>query len=876
MIKEAVGIAINGREVKIAHLYRDKHRLGVDFLETALLSQDMDYEISKKVEETAQTALAQSEEDAFATKTPYIADATPEKESNLKENVDVIYSLVRKFAGRRVRVAFNAPPYRVTYQDLDTHLDYDKNVFRGSLKKKIDQWKKGFNELDNVSVIARTDGTLCNVSCEIKQPPIIDILEQLNTFFKGNLVLNLMDPNEISLVNLAKTSYDFHGTNEITVIIEIETEFSRLIFMRGEDLLTVSPIIPENYNPDIFDIIYSKIIYELDNLNLTEVNNILLAGKASTNAARNFLEKKFKNVRIGFIVSQPLAENLSTQYSREDLSDYAIPISLAWKAVLQKDSTFIPTNLLPSQIIERQKMLTLNSAGYLILALLGISAFILTWKITAKNIEVRHLRNTNKSLTERIASSEGTVKRVQDLEDQINKLTKRIILSDSLSYGSDRLLSFLELLNQTVANTKSVWIDEIQSTPNGISLKGVALKRKSVPELSEALGVARIRKLTRFEIGSTKAFAFEMEVDWKNQPFRPNSIPPAAPGLLPPVSPSEVKPSIVTNTITDGDRTITATQEVVAEGTPAPMPGPVSPTVTPHSEKSRLIEQETANLLAEIDRVKREQAARTANQPDASRWADSNSRPAQAPGSDGSASALPVPPSATNPPSYNQTGQLTIKISAHANKLTAAKEVQKLHRLGVETYITRFANSSPEIPYWVCRGRFSNYAEAERELQRLQKIVPGSHVIIESDTGLPLGAAASASRGEKIERATENHDYQNIKQANQILAPAEAGSADVSTNHPASPSEGADGVNGVWYTIGLNAHATRFTALKEVENLRAKGHEAFVTQPPDASTEVPYWVCLGKYRTQQAAETKLNLLRKSRPGNYKIIAMRAD
>ncbi|MDZ7264321.1 MAG: SPOR domain-containing protein [candidate division KSB1 bacterium] len=872
MMKEAVGIAINGREVKIAHLYRDKNRLGVDFLETAILAHDMDYEINKKVEETAEAALAQNDEDIFASKTPYEGHAAAEKESNLKENIDVIYSLVRKFASRRIRVAFNAPPYRVNYQDLDTHLDYDKKVFRGSLKKKIDQWKKGFNELDNVSVIARKDGTLCNVSCEIKQPPIIDILEQLNTFFKGNLFLNLMDPNEIALVNLAKTSYDFRDANVITVIIEIETEFSRLIFMRGEDLLTVSPIIPENFNPDIFDIIYSKIIYELDNLNLTEINNILLAGKASTNAAKSFFEKKFKTVRVGFVVSQPLAENLSTQFAREDLSEYAIPISLAWKAVAQKDSPFIPTNLLPAQIIDRQKMLTLDSAGYLILVLLGLSAFILTWKITAKNIEVHQLRNTNRSLTERIASSEGTVKRVQDLEEQINKLTKRIILSDSLSYGSDRLLTFLELLNQTVLSTKSVWIDEIQSTTNGINLKGVALKRKSVPELSEALGVARIRKLTRFEIGGTKAFAFEMEVDWKNQPFRPNSIQPSTPGMLPPVPPNQVKPNLVTNTITDGNRTITATQEVVGEGSGMPTNYPAQSMTTIRSEKSRLIEQETAKLLAEIERMKSEQAT----QSEPRHRPESNAGVASEAVADGAMRGYPAQPSSSPEPTVAAVGQFTIKISAHANKLTAAKEVQKLHRLGIETYITRFANSSPEIPYWVCCGRFSSYAEAQQELQRLQKVVPGSHSIIESNTGLPLDATSSASRAERIERAIENHDYQNIKQANQILAPAEAGPADASISHPAPNSDTATAMGREWYTIGINAHATRLTAQKEVESLRSKGHDAFMAQPPDASSDVPYWVCLGRYHSQQTAIARLNLLRKSRPGNYKIIAMHND
>ena len=145
-----------------------------------------------------------------------------------------------------------------------------------------------------------------------------------------------MDSNEVSLANLARNSYNFYETNEITVIVQLETEFSRIIFMKGDDLLTVSPIITEGLSPEINEIIYSKIIYELDNLNISEINNLLLSGKASTSTAKSFFEKEFPKVRVGFIVSQPLAENLSTQFSREDLSDYAIPIALAWKVVDSK------------------------------------------------------------------------------------------------------------------------------------------------------------------------------------------------------------------------------------------------------------------------------------------------------------------------------------------------------------------------------------------------------------------------------------------------------------------------------------------------------------------------------------------------------------
>ena len=60
-----------------------------------------------------------------------------------------------------------------------------------------------------------------------------------------------MDTNEISLVNLARKNFHFHDPNEISVIIQVETEFSRIIFMKGDDLYTVSPIINESFNPEI-------------------------------------------------------------------------------------------------------------------------------------------------------------------------------------------------------------------------------------------------------------------------------------------------------------------------------------------------------------------------------------------------------------------------------------------------------------------------------------------------------------------------------------------------------------------------------------------------------------------------------------------------
>ena len=76
--------------------------------------------------------------------------------------------------------------------------------------------------------------------------------------------------------------------------------------MKGSDFLTVSPIITESHSRDLQDIIYSKIIFELDNLNIGKVENILLSCQTISNERVKYFETKFPHSRVGYIVSQPL------------------------------------------------------------------------------------------------------------------------------------------------------------------------------------------------------------------------------------------------------------------------------------------------------------------------------------------------------------------------------------------------------------------------------------------------------------------------------------------------------------------------------------------------------------------------------------------
>ena len=862
MRQEAIGIAINGREVKIAHVFRDKHRLGVDFLESSTFSTDIDAELKKKDQQKPETPVIE-EEELFSTKSTYDTKTPLESETGIRENTDVLYCLLTKFTSRKNKVAFNISPSRVTYQNLDGQLDYNKNIFRGKLKKKIEGWKKGFNELDNVSVISRKDGSLCNVFCDTYQPPIVYILEQLNSYFKGNLQLSLMDSNDIALINMARISYDFRNSNEITVIIEIETEFSRIIFMRGEDLLMAPPIINESFNPDIISILYSKIIYELDNSNIPEVSNILLAGRASSFTARSFFEKKFPHARIGFIVSQPLADNLSTQFSREDLSSYAIPISLAWKTLDKNNKNFIQTNLLPTQIVDRQKVLSLSPLGYLLLILLGITSFIMTWKIAAKKLDVSDIRRSNYSLQQQINNSESTVNRVHQIEAEISKLDKRIILSDSLSFGSDRLLTFLENLNQSVSKIRSVWIEDVRNSKNGILIQGKSLKRGDVPRISEELGGTKIRKLTRKGSKNQRLYFFEMEIDWGTKPPEPGTKKLFEPQKAQPLRTASTKQQPIKSSTSDWGTTTTATQTIIAEQDVEEDENVTY--ISNQQSDDRLV----VNNPEEVERFSNDQATSTESQNNNDYSTGSNTKVqnqvAENPVELANQHDDSQVPEYKNP----NTGEshFTIQISAHANQFTANKEVDRYRSKGFDTYITTLPGSSRDIPYWVCLGNFTTYNEAQRELAKLARTVPGRQLIVEiSKDGHLNRISSDLSFNSEQRLAMANQPDNNlIKKANHTIAPV-----DDTMNKKQAAAKFDSGT----YAIRISAHVTRLTAQKEVDHFRRKGYNAYITKLPNSSRDIPYSVCFGNFNSYNEAQKKLNELSRIISRSYDIITIR--
>ncbi len=496
--KQALGLAVSGTEVRLALLSSQNGKIHIEGLERARLRTTLE---SRPVAEEENKSGDAEGGDAFGLKTGIREkdnNAAAEPPAADNGNLEILYRLLEKYTKHKTKIAFNVPLSMVRYQRPELAAERPEETAKDEASNYAEQ------------VIAAADGSRLVMSYE-KQPPTMALMREVNEFLRGNLFLALMDSTEVALANLARRDNDLTA-EKISAIVYIESDFTRLLFMRGKDLLHVSSIIHEDTaSPDILEVIYRKLIYEQDEAQIPELGAILLAGKSNRLKAKEFFSEYFPAVRVDYLAS-PLVTGLAgNDMQRGVFAEFAVPIALAWKTLEPKSPFFIPTNLLPQDLLDQQQILKLNYHGYILLALTGLVAFFMTWQIGRLNNNIRELRNKNTQLEMKIANNQETVDRVLLLDNQCQRLKKNLFLADSLAQGHDEFLAFLKKLNNSVGRVGNIGIDEIVTSNKGFSVRGTSLSREAIPLLAERLERASLSQVTRVEAEKRKYFSFNLE-----------------------------------------------------------------------------------------------------------------------------------------------------------------------------------------------------------------------------------------------------------------------------------------------------------------------------------------------------------------------------
>lgn len=518
--KLAIGVFVDGLTLQIAALCKQKGKVKlidanmvnlVSRLETTAVKEPAFIEdfIGEEQAQDAPIDLTSEIEKDIQEEDISIAEPVTEEFS---DNASILSSELSTYVHRKFKLGISVSEPEIYYALFTT----DWGLKGDDLKRRIienlaveKQFALDLNpqdvqiiEVANKDILAVVRGTEFH---------LVNLLDQ-SRHQLGNKAtrISFIESAEISLVNLVKKNYKFE-LNEISVIVYIGHEYSRLTFLLGDELLGISQFIGEGIDSvDISHTIYSRLLLELDNLNLKKMDNIILCGEAQETDVLLFLRDKFStDVDVDYLNFN----NMEANGIDPILSRFAIPIGVAWRALEEKDQDLYLIDLVPKAVRERQKIFKLGVWGWLLLLFLPILTFSATMRIAALDKRLTDLESEYATKQDHLRALQEPKQQLEELKLKLASYEKIMNQLDPLLLGTKTWSNFLTRVANTARYVGGIWITDIRSgSEDRVSLAGYSLYRHKIPQFSNMLGNSVLNKVEVQEIRERTVYNFQLEV----------------------------------------------------------------------------------------------------------------------------------------------------------------------------------------------------------------------------------------------------------------------------------------------------------------------------------------------------------------------------
>ncbi|MCX7984218.1 MAG: hypothetical protein N3A63_04885 [Bacteroidetes bacterium] len=505
--KTAVALFADGLDLKFVRLSQRKGKIVLDDFKSVTLT--------KKIEEKL-----------VLTEEAVIGDFTSGEYSTSLEsmgvgeettNSSILLSLLNEIGSpRSYSISYALAEPTITYHEFDSDFGLQGEKLRKRIAEELSTTRGSAPPIDGIEVIPTSTGGILAVVREDGMQ-MFEALSELKPFMGGRIpTIKMVASADIALMELVRSEYA-PQEEEVTVIVYVGHDFSRLLFMQGEDYLHFAPIISEGYgSPNIENIIYNRIFLEQDNIALTRIDRILLAGEAHKANLYEALSPQFPSALVEYIRIPSLELGNFEGTIGEALSEYAIPIVTAWHALQPNHPKFYKLNLIPQQIIESQRVLALAWHGVLV-ALAIIATIVFFWtSISKRQLEISRTQDEVRRAEARLVELENFNARKNALTADISRYREAATIYNEIAPGSDRWSRVLHYLANSIEDINSIWLLSLQPDPrikNAILIKGRSLYRSRIPRITSAFEKATLREVRTITIRNKVLYEFEIVIE---------------------------------------------------------------------------------------------------------------------------------------------------------------------------------------------------------------------------------------------------------------------------------------------------------------------------------------------------------------------------
>lgn len=421
----------------------------------------------------------------------------------------LLYNLFNSVDSKKVDLGISIPSGQTIFQIL-------KDVDFSDTKKKdlqviVDDRLESLHGVskgeDYYSYSVREDGALLLTSID-DEPQLLTLINRTLELYNGKLFIHEILPDEILLLGLIRVNYDL-DPNSITGVVQFSENSTRVLFLKGDQLWIVSPIITESLKSQRFlNTVFSKILFQLDTGEVPNLDRLIICNNSLGDEAIEFFEDRFQDVDVAeFKFSEDFFE--ADNINPSSISSFTTAIGAAWSASGLKKEVFPKISFLPKYIDDRQKIFKLQWHGMLLLLFIMLSPIVANHFYTQYDADIDRLQGEISTLDAQIQTLEPTVQRYNQISNELSQIQSKLTLLSELNEGTLRWSTNLDLINRGIEDVNSVWLTSLRPVQNNnVEINGYAIYRNRIPELASIFNNTTLLNVRSEEIREKEVYQF--------------------------------------------------------------------------------------------------------------------------------------------------------------------------------------------------------------------------------------------------------------------------------------------------------------------------------------------------------------------------------
>jgi len=507
--KSVLGLFVDGLDIKLAHLTIKGKRVVLHDLRSATLAAKIE---EKKVVEVEALSGASSDGDPFGGFDAGTGEMGRES-VGAEDNNSVLLGILSNYQANKTHFAYSIAEPSLYYHLLESDFGLKGKKLKDRILSELRAIRAFQPAADAVDAIHTDEG---NLLCVIREDglSLINSLEDIKGFIGGRVPrIPVIDSADISLMNVVRLNYNLQP-NEVTVVVYVGFDFTRLIFMRGNQFFQFAPILGEGYDSaNLANTVYSRLLLEQDNLGIPRISRIILAGESRRINLSDFLSQQLPDQEVEYLIAPQLDTSGLPAEQQDQISEFAVPIGVAWRTLVPEDPDVYAINLLPASVQEGQRSLKLAWHGYLLLTVLFLSTFFFSMSVTQKMQEIEEQAEVLRLKQTQIAEVEALQNSIIELEAQLQTFRNSLELYDNIVPGSDRWNKVFTKLSHGVEDLNSLWLADLGSDEKGtITMSGYSIYRTRIPRLSTLFDRSILKEVTVQDIREVPVYRYLIEI----------------------------------------------------------------------------------------------------------------------------------------------------------------------------------------------------------------------------------------------------------------------------------------------------------------------------------------------------------------------------